>query len=229
MGKQLTSIQSKLAARRESTREQLAGLSSGSGMNMIRISNRTFHLPPDGDVKIKDKIDVVVVGFGYRYQYYTSAYNANERSFPDCFAVGFVPRDLAPSDNSPNKQSDRCSTCPQNQFGSAPNGRAKACQNRVQLAVQIAEHGPESDLYIISASPTSGKAWRQYVDNLAKYGKATIDVVTRISFNPNVAYDQLRFDGVRKLSGDELEAYGAQIDAADETLLFEPSPPSDDD
>lgn len=227
MGKQMSVGAQAVAERRKQLRDQLAGLAGSGGGNMIRLDNRTFKLPPDGNVAIPNDLDVVILGFGYRNQYYTTGYNANERSFPACFAVALAPAQLAPSDNSPDKQADKCAMCWANKFESG-QGNAKACQNRVQLAVQIYEHGPDSDIYIISVSPGGLKNWRVYADALAQRGAAPIDVVTRVSFDTNVTYPKLKFGGVQKLDDDELEQFAARLGEADEALLYEPTPPVSD-
>lgn len=227
MSTELTATQQKLAARRENMASRLEGLGGGAGLAPIRLSNRSFVLPPD-DTIVKNTLEVIVLDWALNYTYYDKPYVKGETSFPVCFAVGQSVNNMAPSDNSSDKQNDICATCPQNQFGSGA-GNAKACQNRINLAVQIADHGPESPMYRVSVSPTALKNWRQFASALDERGVLPVQVVTRLSFDQNAAYDRLTFAASRKTDKDELQEYVNNMDRATELLLTEPKPPAEDD
>jgi hypothetical protein len=226
MGTEVTSVKARLAARRENMAERIAGLGGGSS-NLIRVKNRAFTLP-DGTV-VQKRLRGIVLGWNYFYQYYKEAYNPNKPQFPDCFAIGDVAKNLAPSDNSPEKQNDVCATCQWNQWGSSSTGAGKACQNRVQIAFQIAEHGPDSDILRISVSPTGLKNWREYVEALAAKKADPVQVVTEFFFDDSVSYDRLMFRATAKTDQSELKHYAANFDQAEQMLATEPTPPSDED
>lgn len=227
MSNEMTATQQKLAARRENMASRLEGLGGGVGLAPIRLSNRSFVLPPD-DTIIKNNLEVIVLDWALNYTYYDKPFVKGETSFPVCFAVGQLVGNMAPSDNSPKKQNDICATCWANQFNSG-QGNAKACQNRINLAVQIAEHGPESPMYRVSVSPTALKNWKQYADALRERGASEVQVVTRLGFDQNAAYDRLTFAASRKTDKDELPEYVANMNRATELLLIEPKPPAEDD
>ena len=226
MGTQVTSVKARLAARREKMTERLSGLGGGSS-NLVRVKNRTFTLPEG--LTIPKKMRGVVLGWNYFYQYYDEPYNENKPAFPVCFALGEIASQLVPSDNAPKKQSDVCATCWANQFGSSPTSAGKACQNRVQIAYQLAEHGPDSQIYCVSVSPTGLKNWKGYVEDLSARGADPVQVVTEFGFDDSVSYDRLTFAAVAKTGKDELEAYAANFDQAEQQLATEPKPPSDDE
>jgi len=226
MGKQVTSVQARIAARREKMAERISGLGGGSS-NLVRVKNRVFTMPEG--LTVPKKLRGVVLGWNYFYQYYKEAYNPNKPAFPDCFALGDIAANLAPSDNSPEQQNDICATCQHNQWGSSPTGAGKACQNRVQIAFQIAEHGPESEIYRISVSPTGLKNWKGYIEDLNERRADPVQVVTEFGFDDSVSYDRLTFRAVAKTDKDELNAYAKNFDEAERQLAIEPTPPSDDE
>ena len=224
MGTELaTSTAEALAARRESMVDRLAGLGGGGGLQSIRLATRHFIFPDE--TKVRDNLEVVVLDWALSYNYYDKPYVRGETSFPACFAVGQSAGQMRPSDNSPDKQNDICATCPQNQFGSG-TGNAKACQNRISLAVQVVEHGPESPVYRVSVSPTGIKSWKNFASALAERNVLPIQVVTRLGFDDSVTYDRLTFAAVRKTP--DLDEYVANMNRATEMLLVEPKPRSDD-
>lgn len=228
-----TSVQQKLAKQQGNMAERLSGLSTGEGVQRIRVKNRTFILPDDR--KIPKELTVVVLDWAYSYQYYDKPYVEGETSFPACFAVGQTQRDMQPSQNSPNIQNngEPCVTCPHNQFGSRGNG--KACQNRIQLACMLYddESGPEDGLFIISISPTGLKYWGKYNAALQERNMVPAQVVTLITFDENSSYDSLRFSADQAMTkeylGEEyIDEYVEHMDEATRIVLSEPKPPAEE-
>lgn len=95
-----------------------------------------------------------------------------------------------------------CKTCPLNQFGSAEDGRGKACKNmhRVYL-LRSGEMFP----VLITLPPTSIKPLSNYIAKrvLAK-GKRTTEVITKISLkkaqnSSGIIYSQVQFSKVEDL------------------------------
>lgn len=104
--------------------------------NRIKMDNKTFKFP-NGDVA--DSVDAVIVDFVYMNKYYEGAYDPNNIVPLNCFAMSPLPNSLEPSPNAPDIQSQTgCASCAQNQFGT--NGKGKACQNRVLIALLIRPH-----------------------------------------------------------------------------------------
>lgn len=224
MAQDLTSTQALLAAKRENMASRLQGLGGGGGLQGIRLAARHFVFPDD--TKVRDNLEIVVLDWALSYNYYDKPYVKGERQFPACFAVGQAVPTMKPSNNSPSKQNSECATCPQNQFGSGV-GNAKACQNRINLAVQVFEHGPESPLYRISISPTGIKNWRNFAAALDERNVLPVQVVTRLGFDDSVTYDRLTFAATKKTT--DLDAFVANMERATQLLLVEPSPSAGDD
>lgn len=177
-----------------SIREQLAiqaaamadRISPPSG-SKIKLSPRAMTLP-DG-TKTPGPLEAVVVDFVAKNAYYPGAYDKDNILPPVCFAIGEIPAKLAPSPNSPEPQAKTCGECPMNAFGSAPNGKGKACKNERLMAVLPPRSEKDTDedvlnapLWTISAGPTSIKGFDSYVGNVQRvFQMPPVGVVTTIS------------------------------------------------
>jgi hypothetical protein len=65
-------------------------------------------------------------------QYYSTAFGESENPLPDCFAS-----DGRKPDGGQFMQAGPCKGCPLNQFGSAQDKIAKACQNTIRMYVLV--------------------------------------------------------------------------------------------
>lgn len=236
MGKAIsTSVKKQLEAQKQAMQERLAGLGEGSSFERITAKNNMFVLPDER--KFISEMPVVVLDWAYHFNYYSKPYVEGESSFPDCFAVGQTMSDMRPSQNSPNIQNDGnpCATCWANQFESAPNGKAKACQNRIALAVRpYEEDGHENNIMILSVSPSALKNWGRYNRMLTEKGLVPGQVVTMVTFDTSVSYTKLDFSADRKLTSqyhknEEIELYLQDVAEATKILLTEPKPPEDEE
>lgn len=186
----------------------------------IRFNSNRSLITPDGNEG--EELEVVVVDFVSSNLFYDGPFDRDNPQPPGCFAIGVEPSLLVPSPNSPNKQSETCSACPNNQFGSA--GKGKACKNTRLLAVMpVAMDGDEPPIWIMSVPPTSMKAFDSYVSTLAsKHKTIPIGVVTRIVLDQTVQFAAPRFSVVRPLKAEEFETYMARREEANTRLTAEP-------
>lgn len=188
-----------------------------SGITIRTTQDKKFQLP-DG-TKTEGPLDVVILDFVSMNTFYEGAYDQKTISPPACFALGTSPTKLAPSENSPLKQSDACSTCPMNQFGS--NGDGKACKNMRVLAVLPPDAGPDTPIWILKTSPTANKGFDSFVASVAgKFQLPPIGVVAEVSFDDSVTYAKLQFGNPRPNAG--LEAMFPRQEEARKMLLTEP-------
>ena len=118
----VVSIQEALKAQAAAMSDRTAP-PSGSSISVTQ--DKKFKLP-DGTTTA-GPLQLVIVDFTARNEFYPDAFDPNDIVSPHCFAIGQNPLKLVPSDNSPEKQASDCSSCPMNQFGS--QGKGKACQN----------------------------------------------------------------------------------------------------
>ena len=141
--------------------------------NKIRVEANGDFVLPDG-ANLGPEIQVVVLDFVSRNNFYTVAYNPNSPAPPDCYAIGPLASagdpngiaGMAPENDSPAIQNPDCATCPLNQFGSGNGGRSKACQNRRLMAVLLvdpdnpeAHNAPDATIYTLDLSPSNIKSF----------------------------------------------------------------------
>ena len=195
-------------------------LGAVGGKDAIRITqDKKFELP-NGD--LVDSIEAVIVDFVYRNEYYVGNFNRKQITPPACFAISPTATDLAPSDNSPMKQSPSgCSTCQQNQFGSSPTGDGKACKNTVYLAVMPADATDETPIWVIKTSPTAVKHFNSYVSKIARSLQVPVSaVLTKLYFDPTSTFASVRFEPIG--ANPVFELTQARTNEARHRLMQEP-------
>jgi hypothetical protein len=187
-----------------------------AGGNTIRLSSGKFTLP-DG-TETPGPIDLVVVDFVATHDFYTGKYDSKNPSPPACFAIGSNPKQMVPSDNSPNRQADDCQSCSMNEFGS--NGDGKACKNGRSLAV-LPPDDAEADLWLLNVSPTALKNFDGFVASAARvFSLPPVGVVVTVSLDPNLDYPRLVFTDPRPV--EDVGAFMARQTEARDMLTVEP-------
>lgn len=181
---------------------------------------KKFRLPSGEESA--DPINLIIVDFVYRNEYYEGAFVRNQYTPPVCFAINSDIHSMVPSPNSPDRQAEICEICPQNQFGSTPTG-GKACKNQRGLIVLPTDFDDSSPLWRLTVSPTGSGMYDRYIKNLLSTKKLLPQqVITIVGFDPKTEYPSLRFNFGSKIS-DELSAQVmSRMEGAREILLREP-------
>jgi hypothetical protein len=181
----------------EAVAADLARLGSTGGKDAIRITQDKKFVFPD-ETSSDGPLDLIIVDFVYRNEYYPGAYNRKEAVAPTCFAVSPAQIALIPTTNSPKVQSPDggpCNTCQWDKYGSSAQGEGKACKNTVFMAVMPPDATEDSQMFVIKTSPTGIRHINQHV---AKIGRAVNlpvwGIITKLYFDPAVSYPSLRFD-----------------------------------
>lgn len=210
---------------REQLRAQAAAMNErtnpASGNKIMPGNDKMFKLPDGSKVP---ELKAVIVDFVTTHSFYERPFDPKNILPPGCFAVGINPKDLAPTDKSPNKQAEDCQVCPMNEFGSAGDG--KACKNSRRLALlPVNDDGDdvdaEADILIMDVSPTALKGFDSYVQTLARtYQLPPVGFITTITMDPNVDYAKVMFSDPQPING-IAEAVGRQAEAKD-MLVQEP-------
>lgn len=211
-------IQALLAKESEGIASKIAAPSG----DRIKLNKNGTITCPDGSEGTE--IEVVILDFVTVNLFYDRPYDKDVVFPPACFAIGPEPTLLTPSKNCPSRIADTCSACPNNQFGSALNGKGKACKNSRLVAVSPAD-AKEGDcpIWIVSVPPTSIKPFDAYVSGLAIKNKTIpVGVVTSLTLDPNSEYASPRFSVVRPLSAEELPLFFETRKEATVRLLAEP-------
>lgn len=185
--------------------------------NSIRTAGKKFSFP-DGR-KDDGPIDVVVIDFVARNEFYESDFDKDNIVPPSCFAIGTIPAKLVASDNSPQKQSDECSSCPMNAFGS--KGKGKACSNTRLLAVVDPEGGADAPIFTLKVAPMGLKSFDGFVQATSRtFGLPPVGVVVTVSFDDGEDFPKLVFGDAKP--NENLEAHFARQDEARAMLNAEP-------
>lgn len=194
-GTALANIDAELAGDIANIKNQI-GQPSG---NKLKNDVDGSFLTPEG-LNLGTEIQIVVLDFINRNFFYTAAYNPNQISPPDCYAMGKDRTTMAPEDDSPDKQNDKCITCPMNQFKSGV-GNAKACQNRYWLSVLVvdpenpdAHNEPDAPIYLLDLSPSNLKSFEGVVAHAARsLNGPMIKALVTVSATPVGNYSKLTF------------------------------------
>ncbi|MFI5223676.1 MAG: hypothetical protein ACHQX3_05425 [Nitrospirales bacterium] len=161
-----------------------------------------------------NKMKVVVVHSAFENQIYKNKYDSNNPGqTPHCYAIAENEEDLKPHPDAAEPQADTCEVCPNNVWGSDPEGgRGKACKNVRRLAMIAFD-----DMGDINKAPvamaklpvTSVKNWSTYANQIANVLKLPpLAVITELSVEPDAkTMFQVNFELVDKIMD------GAQIQA----------------
>ena len=213
--KALVNLSAKLKQRLEGLKDSV---DPSSGTRLKVTPAGSFVLPDESD--IGDEIQVIILDYVAINKLYLTPYNPNQITPPDCAAIGRNLSQMAPQEDAPDPQADRCASCPMNQFGSGV-GNAKACKNERVLAVLLVDEDgghldPSAPIYTLAVSPSSLKAIDTYLAQLGRQGKDAVEVITSITATSMGNYAKLSF-AVDSINGD-VEAIGSRIEEAETNL-----------
>ena len=147
----------------------------------IKILRETpmFETPEGETVK---EITGHIIYWHHANQYYATEYGEGEQLPPTCASSNGIQ----PNGGSEELQADLCRNCPLNEYGSAKDGKGKACQNTIRLYVLV---DGEVIPCVIKAPPSSlGKKesllkWLTNASNVAaKAGVGTKYQPIKVSF-----------------------------------------------
>lgn len=179
----LAELQSRIKAELETVRDSVAPPSG----NKISTKDKKFTLP---DGKSENTLSVVILDHRNLNRYYIKPYDSQNVVPPDCYALAKSFNDLSPANHEDvtTAQHEDCATCPYNAFGSAPNGKGKACRNMVRLAMIPPDPAVGDTPMILEVPPSALKNWNKLVNDLESTGLLPIQVITEISFDSTKTY-----------------------------------------
>lgn len=198
-GKEVLSIQEQLRKELATLKERV---DPPSGFK-ISTKGKVFTLP-DGSAN-DGPLTCVILDWVTANIWFEGLYNPKDIKPPACFAIGRTVSELAPSVHSPKKQHETCKGCPQNEWGSHPQGgKGKACKNTRRLLVAPVDADENTMPWVIDVSPTGLKHFDKYVNTLSDNGRHPIEMVTDIYFEESEAFPTLRFKPVKTTPNVEL-------------------------
>jgi len=178
----------------------LSGI-GGGGYPVISIKGKVFAVVKGGERNVlpnpKDpdspatSIDAVIVNAnqGLAKVFYLKGYDpeSSEKQKPDCYSTDGV----GPASDAQNPQSKKCGSCVHNQYGSAKQGKGKACSDTKRLAIAAVDQINEPMLLRIP--PASLKSLGEFVKFLDNRGCDFDQVITKISFDMDAESPKLTF------------------------------------
>ena len=150
-----------------------------------------------------NQMAVIIVDSILENVYYEGRFDPDTPQSPTCFAFGRDEKEMCPHNSvveNGSQQSDACSSCEMNQWGTAVTGRGKACRNVRRLAMipaGILENGKfkifEEDDHFESTAigfmklpVTSVKGYAAFVKQIAgALKRPPHGIITRVSVVPD--------------------------------------------
>lgn len=203
-----------------------AGAGVTGGFPLISIKGKVFHIQrgdfrdlvtkPDTD-EPASSLEVVVLAANPNKSkvYYADGYEEGSAYKPTCYSNN----GSSPASEAGEPQSKKCAICPHNQWGSRitdNGGKGKACSDSMRLCVAPA--GQLNDPMLLRVPAATLKTLGNYGQQLAKRGVEPKHVVTKLSFDYEVAFPALTFKAIRFIDEDEL-AQVEQVVRDEEQLI----------
>jgi hypothetical protein len=229
-GTAVANIQAEIAAKAAAISNTVGGGESG---NRLRTTQGKEFVDP-GDNRTRGPIQLVIIDHNTHNQYYPNPFDKDNPEPPVCYAMSEPAsqngdiRNLVPCESAPDKQAEACNPCLMNQFGSAANGKGKACKNSYMLITvnPDADDPTECALLSLNVSPSGLKRYASYVRTLSAKGLLPVSVITEIRFDDAVDYPSLMFREAGP--NPQLAEHYARIPEAQAMLMEEPELPSTD-
>lgn len=208
--------------------QMAAGIEDSVNLGGNYISLKGGQLSYNGGIIPGNKMNVIVLDHILENLYYVDRYDPDNPQPPAAYALGRDEEELRWHEDSIEPYAgELCKDSDINQWGSADQGRGKACKNVRRLAL-ITEDSldkvAEADVAMLRIPVTSVKAWAGYVRSLAdQLKRPPLGVVTEISITPD---PKTQFKLHFKLIGtiDDGDTIGELIEKRDsvEQMLFAP-------
>lgn len=206
-----------------------------------RISLKSGVMSYAGTPVAGNKMEAIVVASSFRNVWYAGRYDPNNIVNPSCFALSLTDEGMAPHDNVTSPPNETCAGCPNNEWGSDPNGgRGKACKQTrrlILLPAHAMEGGADglrsAEMAVLDLPVTSVKNYSSFVNALAASANVPVyAAVTEISVVPDAKTQfKVQFRPMRVLpSVDLLGAVKSRIDGAKMLALepYEETTPADE-
>ena len=175
-----------------------------------------------------NEILVATIDYAHTKAYYEDEFEEGKPQTPVCYASGKDEATLVPHVQAPKKQSDTCSTCPHNQFGTALKGRGKRCKDERRLMVVAPTNNEvetlqKVDVAQISVPPDSLKFFAKYLKSDALNELTPLGirgVITKIKPEPSESGGHnITFEAMEALPKKAVQALIARRPSVQDALL----------
>lgn len=174
----------------------------GKRFSISEGGSREVVMRPDDPDEPASSLQVVIVKSNPHLSkvYYSGGYTEGSDEKPTCYSHNGI----APAGDAQSPQAKKCAVCPHNQWGSrvSDNGsKGKACSDSRRLA--IVPVGELDRPMLIRIPAATLRELANYAGNLKRRNAPYQAVVTKLSFDNNVAHPKLNFKAVRWLDQKE--------------------------
>lgn len=202
------------------------------------LSFKSGRLSYDDNAIPGDKLNVVVIDFVLENGIFREKYNALKPASPMCYALGREEDELMPHEFCEEPQHTDCGSCPNNEWGSDPDGgRGKACKNTRRIGVIPADailKGVEaikkSNVVMCKLPVTSIKIFSKFVNQVTRVlNRPPFGVIVELSLTPNPAtIFQVNWKIMEEITDDAILEALYEKSVATEKLMFQPYPKMED-
>lgn len=193
-----------------------------------------------GTPVVGNKMEAIVLCASFRNVWYAGRYDPNNIVPPNCFAISMTDDGMVPHANVNKQPHSTCAGCPNDEWGSDPNGgRGKACKQSRRLVLlpgHAMEQGPDAlrsaEMAVLDLPVTSVKNYSSFVNTLtASVNVPTYAAVAEISVTPDAKTQfKVNFRPMRVVpSMEHLEAIKSRIDSAQQIALEPYAETADED
>lgn len=164
----------------------------GKIFTLVKDGTRTVIEKPDDPGEAATSLEVVVLKANPNFSkvFYKNGYVDGADAKPDCFS-----NDGKKPDSSVEKPLSRaCADCAKNAWGSAANGKGKACSDSRRLAVAPA--GQLNDPMLLRVPPASLKNLAEFAETCNKRGAVYSNVVVKLKFDREEPTPKLVFNPI---------------------------------
>jgi hypothetical protein len=179
-------------------RENMEGVAPEFPIIKIIHAGQMFEMPDES--KTEDFLGVIIDASRANVWWEESFDSAGGGNIPDCFSLDGI----VPSHESEKKQNDDCATCPQNQFGSDPDGgRGKWCKNTKRVFVVVeGENFP----FRLTVSPANLKGIDRYITMLSSKGVPYQLAKTRFTLEKATNKDNIEYSHIVYTMEEKIES-----------------------
>jgi hypothetical protein len=171
---------------------------------------------------------MIILDSIYENKMYEGKYNPDVPSGPVCYAFAHTEEELKPHEKSPSPKCEQCKGCQYNEWGTADQGKGKACKNIRRLAVISADGVTTPDgvkdsaVFHAEIPVTSVKGWCSYVKALAATLKRPpFGVITHVAVVPDAKSQfKVTFSNPRPIEGDLGGAIMQKVEEAKANIVF---------
>lgn len=210
-----TDWKARLATKVKKTLEQEASVATG-----VFLGTRAGVLTVDQQPVAGNKIEVVILDSRIENAFYDGKFDPDNPAPPICYAFGTDAKEMVPHESASQKQAASCAECEHNEFGSADEGKGKACKNIRRLALVAAKPALtidsvlKSEMRMVKVPVTSVKGWASYARTVAALEDGDpCQVVTEISLHPDAKTQfRMSFENVGRVPDDVMPAVVQRID-----------------